>query len=172
MSSEEVLWEMKITCCFMLWVSLTFCFFLESNYASIEIVYNPLINAPTFSLPPTAMLVTSPPPSSLPPPTPPTPPSSLESPAKEPPCNLKRKEPIPDEPVDRHPDPPSPPDPALSVSKGEYESGRIMCDDCGETVSIRDESGAYTSNLWKEHRKTQSVPPPISYPLSLLSLSF
>ncbi|KAI0792232.1 hypothetical protein C8Q75DRAFT_626390 [Abortiporus biennis] len=39
------------------------------------------------------------------------------------------------------------------LNKGEYETGRITCESCGETVSFRDQqSGTFTVKHWDAHR--------------------
>ncbi|CCM02636.1 uncharacterized protein FIBRA_04740 [Fibroporia radiculosa] len=39
------------------------------------------------------------------------------------------------------------------LSKGEYETGRVVCEACGEGVSFRDEStGGFTVQHWEAHR--------------------
>ena len=50
------------------------------------------------------------------------------------------------------------PDPHLILSpeppKGEYETGRVICEVCGEGVSFRDEaSGGFTLKHWDAHRQ-------------------
>lgn len=56
-----------------------------------------------------------------------------------------------------------------SVPKGEYETGRVICEVCGEGVSFRDEaSGGFTLKHWDAHRQqcantTQTVPEPVIY---------
>lgn len=56
-----------------------------------------------------------------------------------------------------------------SVPKGEYETGRVICEVCGEGVSFRDEAtGGFTLKQWDAHRQqcantTQTVPEPVIY---------
>ncbi|KAG6335796.1 hypothetical protein ID866_3292 [Astraeus odoratus] len=53
--------------------------------------------------------------------------------------------------------------------RGEYETGRVICEVCGEGVSFRDEStGGFTLKHWDAHRQqcantTQAVPEPVIY---------
>ena len=40
------------------------------------------------------------------------------------------------------------------LPKGEYETGRVVCEVCGEGVSFRDEStGGFTLKHWDAHRQ-------------------
>lgn len=42
---------------------------------------------------------------------------------------------------------------APDLPRGEYETGRVTCEECGEAVSFRDEStGGFTVSLWEAHR--------------------
>ncbi|KAF9232452.1 hypothetical protein BU15DRAFT_67456 [Melanogaster broomeanus] len=56
-----------------------------------------------------------------------------------------------------------------SAPKGEYETGRVICEVCGEGVSFRDEAtGGFTLKHWDAHRQqcantTQTVPEPVIY---------
>jgi len=60
-------------------------------------------------------------------------------------------------------------DDSVTVPKGEYETGRVMCEVCGEGVSFRDETtGGFTLKHWDAHRQqcantTQAVPEPVIY---------
>ncbi|KIJ65368.1 hypothetical protein HYDPIDRAFT_110409 [Hydnomerulius pinastri MD-312] len=53
--------------------------------------------------------------------------------------------------------------------KGEYETGRVICEVCSEGVSFRDETtGGFTLKHWDAHRQqcantTQAVPEPVIY---------
>lgn len=56
---------------------------------------------------------------------------------------------------------------APDLPRGEYETGRVTCEECGEAVSFRDEStGGFTVSLWEAHRmechasSPQQIPPP------------
>ncbi|TFY59853.1 hypothetical protein EVG20_g7634 [Dentipellis fragilis] len=59
------------------------------------------------------------------------------------------------------------------ASSSEYESGRVICETCGDAVSFRDEeTGGFTLRHWDAHKlewhvsnTTQAPPPePVSYP--------
>lgn len=60
-------------------------------------------------------------------------------------------------------------DDSVAVPKGEYETGRVMCEVCGEGVSFRDEAtSGFTLKHWDAHRQqcantTQAVPEPVIY---------
>ncbi|KAH9052305.1 hypothetical protein EDB87DRAFT_1724507, partial [Lactarius vividus] len=66
------------------------------------------------------------------------------------------------------PDTPEDLDSAPSSSK-DFESGRVTCEDCGESVSYRDErSGAFTTKHWDTHKlgcPAQSSAPPAPEPV-------
>ncbi len=39
------------------------------------------------------------------------------------------------------------------LPKGEYESGRVLCESCGNSISFRDEeTGGFTLKHWDAHR--------------------
>lgn len=45
-------------------------------------------------------------------------------------------------------------DDSVAVPKGEYETGRVMCEVCSEGVSFRDEAtGGFTLKHWDAHRQ-------------------
>lgn len=45
-------------------------------------------------------------------------------------------------------------DGSVTVPKGEYETGRVMCEVCSEGVSFRDEAtGGFTLKHWDAHRQ-------------------
>ncbi|KIK95067.1 hypothetical protein PAXRUDRAFT_827372 [Paxillus rubicundulus Ve08.2h10] len=56
-----------------------------------------------------------------------------------------------------------------SAPKGEYETGRVICEVCAEGVSFRDEAtGGFTLKHWDAHRQqcantTQTIPEPVIY---------
>ena len=56
----------------------------------------------------------------------------------------------------------TPPDPVSGsplAPKGEYETGRVICEVCGDGVSFRDEStGGFTLKHWDAHRQQWFVP--------------
>ncbi|KAG0704575.1 hypothetical protein DFH29DRAFT_873619 [Suillus ampliporus] len=60
-------------------------------------------------------------------------------------------------------------DDSVAVPKGEYETGRVMCEVCSEGVSFRDEAtGGFTLKHWDAHRQqcantTQAAPEPVIY---------
>lgn len=60
-------------------------------------------------------------------------------------------------------------DDSAAPPKGEYETGRVMCEVCGDGVSFRDEAtGGFTLKHWDAHRQqcantTQTVPEPVIY---------
>lgn len=44
-------------------------------------------------------------------------------------------------------------DPDALPSKGEYETGRVICESCGEGISFRDEeTNTFTVKHWDAHR--------------------
>ncbi|RDB27741.1 hypothetical protein Hypma_003170 [Hypsizygus marmoreus] len=82
-------------------------------------------------------------------------PSPISAP-QSPSTSLKRKEP-PDEREERESF--TPPADALHPGgdrpKGEYETGRVICEVCGVGVSFRDEdTGGFTLKHWNDHRTT------------------
>ena len=42
----------------------------------------------------------------------------------------------------------------------EYGSGRILCETCGEGISIKDDAGGFTVKYWEAHRNSWYVSPP------------
>ncbi|TFK37321.1 hypothetical protein BDQ12DRAFT_156071 [Crucibulum laeve] len=87
----------------------------------------------------------------------PTPPVTPEPSTPNP---LKRKEPSDDR--DEKPLATTNPLPAgANIQKGEYETGRVICEVCGGGVSFRDEdTGGFTLKHWDAHRVTCVSPGP------------
>ncbi|KAK2467184.1 hypothetical protein APHAL10511_000733 [Amanita phalloides] len=74
---------------------------------------------------------------------------------------LKRKEPAGPSENDHRPFSPAPALPAgvTDTHQGEYEKGRITCEQCGTGVSFRDEdSGGFTLKHWEAHRQACAAP--------------
>ncbi|KAI6154375.1 hypothetical protein EDD17DRAFT_1779921 [Pisolithus thermaeus] len=84
-----------------------------------------------------------------------------------PPSNIRKRKAPPEEATSSAANGPIPGSP--SVPKGEYETGRVICEVCGEGVSFRDEAtGGFTLKQWDAHRQqcantTQTVPEPVIY---------
>lgn len=89
------------------------------------------------------------------------------SPEPSPPSNTRKRKAPPEGATPGAANGPVPGSP--SVPKGEYETGRVICEVCGEGVSFRDEAtGGFTLKQWDAHRQqcantTQTVPEPVIY---------